>query len=365
MRLGCLCALLACVGCGFSVQATPDARAGDAAPDDGAMGDAPVDGPPFTGTSPRKLVFANAASNVDLLDFPVLVLLTPQHIDYAQVGDPLTELRFEDLSAGASDLPYDVETWNPGGVSAIWVQVPEIVAGSDDDFILMHFGAGENGTHDPETVWESYELVAHLGASLSDAAGNGHDGATTIPVMPATGRVGDASRFTGTPMQRIAFAGTGGLVSGWQAFAFELWIRPAYTNVINVTGEPDVISKGLTLNNGRMFRSGSNLTYQVDVTFENGTRYLNGAAPLGTWTHFVYACDGTTLRFYRDGVLAGSDGTSGSGLLSSTSQLILGGQTPLVGEIDELRLSATNRGPDWIRAQHLTMTDQFVTFTDP
>lgn len=369
MRLRGIAITFACAfaGCGFSVpgtSGTPGDAGGDAA-GDGPLADGAPDAPPFTGTSPRKLVFDNTASNVTLVDLPVLVRLTPQNIDYGQIADPQVHLRFEDTSAGISDLPFEVDTWNPGGTSAIWVQVPEIVAGSADDSILLHFGAGVTGTPDPEVVWESYELVAHLGPSLADSAGNGYDGTSMGPVAVAPGRVGNASRFMGVPMQRIGFASTAGLFSGWTQFAVELWVRPDYTAVASVPGEPDVLSKGLTLNNGRMFRSTGTLTFQIDVTFEAGTEYLNGAAPLGAWTHFVYTCDGTTLRLYRNGSLMGSQGSGGSGLISSGSPLVLGGQAPLVGEVDELRVTAGNRGPDWIRAQYLMMTDQFVTFTDP
>jgi len=345
----CAWGLLVLGACGFSINSEAPPLV------DGAIGDGSTDAPPVTG-SPRKLVFANAGSATDLVGFPVLVLLDPSNFDYATVPAGPSDLRFED--AGLA-LPFEVETWNPGGTSAIWVRVPQIDAGSSTDFILMHFGASENSVQDPEAVWADYELVNHLDA-LTDSAGNGYDGTATNATL-APGRVGQGRRFAGGGSQRIIFASTGGLLSGWSEFSFELWIRLDYAAIANIPGEPDVISKDGVLINGRIIPSA---TYQVDIQFVDGTEYLNEPLPLQQWAHVIYVYDGSTLRLYLDAANAGSLQTT-SALASSSSPLVLGGQSALRGDLDELRVSQTAWSADWIRAQHRSMTGQFVTFANP
>lgn len=350
--------VLACAGCGFSVAASTDSGV----PGDGA--DAPaIDAPPFSGTSPRKLVFANAASATNLVNFPVLVELTPSNIDYGMVPDPRVNLRFE--GDGRTSLPYEVESWDPTGTSVLWVLVPQLDAGSNTDSILMHFGPSVTGLHDPDVVWAGYELVAHLGASLADATVNGYNGvASAASVTAGTGQVGGSARFAGGGPQRITFQGSSALLNTWAAFAFELWIRADYGALNEVTGEPGVINQDGTLINGRLIPQ---LRYQVDVTFDSGTEYLNTMLPFRQWTHVLYTFDGRYLRLYRNGQITGSADTGGGGhqLAASGGPLAIGGQNALKGDLDELRVSAVDRSADWIRAQYASMTRQLVTFTDP
>lgn len=64
-----------------------------------------------------------------LTNFPVLIELSPDVLgfDYADFADPATntDLRFAgpDLDV---ELPYEVEHWNTGGTSVVWVRVPEL-----------------------------------------------------------------------------------------------------------------------------------------------------------------------------------------------------------------------------------------------
>ncbi|WP_129783356.1 DUF2341 domain-containing protein [Promicromonospora panici] len=74
------------------------------------------------------------------------------------------ELSF--FGADGAPLPFEVETWAPGGTSAVWVRVPSLPAGGARP-VWAYFGGGA-AANDPTAVWgEQYSLVEHFG---SDAA---------------------------------------------------------------------------------------------------------------------------------------------------------------------------------------------------
>lgn len=354
-------------GCGFSAAQATDGGGGIDAGGSDTVDAALLDVPPTGLPSPRKLVFANTASPSNLDDFPVLVAPTPATIDYAVVTNPMTELRFTD--AGGGDLKFEIEYWNPGGESIVWVEVPRIDASSDADHIFMHFGPGEVGTHDAAAVWGDYELVTHLGGSLQDRSNHGHD-ATLVNTLASGGYLGGATMFSGLGDQRITFDSSTGLFDGWTRFALELWIRPEYANIAAINGEPRVLDKGDSLNGGRLFPTFAvppAIVMQVDLHLtSNNDVYLNAPTPPDAWTHILYTYDGDAVRLYRNGTQQGMASVSNKQLVPGTLPFFLGAASNgFRGLIDEVRISRVARSADWVRAQHLSMTRQFVTFTDP
>jgi hypothetical protein len=339
--------------CGF--QLNPTGGPGIDARSDGAL-----DHP-----SPRRLMFDNPTVS-PLVEFPVLVVLEPSKINYGAIADPRTDLRFEDLDG--TTLPFDIETWDPTGRSSIWVRVPQIDASSSTDSILVHFGAGVGANNiASDLVWSRYELVTHLGATAVDAA-NSYDGTVTNATAGA-GQIGDATRFTGAN-QEVRYTTSGMVLTDWDAWSFEMWIQPQYATLVEAEGQPNaVIGKGpnTSIQGGRIEHmvGEPELWFQVDVHFSTGTpAYLNTDLPLGEWSHILYTSNGTTMELYRNGIVVGSANRSAT-LDTTQGAIVLGGNSPMLGAIDELRISDTGFGPDWIRAQHLSMTGLFVTFTDP
>jgi len=114
----------------------------------------------------RKFTFTAPSLSQNVTDVPVLVTLTPSRIDYSKVKPNGDDLRFTDASAspGVAPLPYEIESWNPGGTSSIWVKVPQIDKNSTTDSITLYYGnpAAADGQN-PASVWDSsFTLVQHL-----------------------------------------------------------------------------------------------------------------------------------------------------------------------------------------------------------
>ena len=351
MKLAGVAALL--LGCGF--HAHPGTADG---------GDGPsADGPPVDVPTAniRRLTFDNSASTIALDEFPVMVALSPQRVDYAQVADPTTDLRFEDLDG--SNLSFEVERWTPGGVSIVWVKVPRIDAMSMTDAITMSFGAGI-GAADPIGVWTQYEQVTHLGDLLTDSTGHGHD-ATPAGVTSVDGKIATGTMFAGDNA-RLSF--TGNTFDQWPRGTLEGWIHPNYGSANLMGNEPRVIDNGGALTNGRLFSaSTSSMVFQIDVQTNGGTTsYLHPQTQPNTWTYFAWTYDHDTITMYRNGTSDGADQIGGHNF-PNAGPIVLGSDQGNAANMtfDELRVSQTDKPPQWIRAQYLSMTDAFVTYSTP
>jgi hypothetical protein len=351
--------VLVLAGCSFRHGG---ASTGDAGPDAAVipMPDAPPDaGPPPT--SPRTLVLNNSAGATTMTNFPILVALDRSKIDYSQVENPLTDLKFTDSSG---NLAYDVEHWDAAGESDVWVRVPSIAARTTTQSLTMAWGPGV-GAAAPLTVWSAEEMMLHFEPPLIDPSG-AYYAPTAINVPSVPGQIAGSARFAGTGDERITFNNAGDLFNGWPAWTLQFWIFPDYATIGDVTGEPAIMDKGGSLALGRFFKSGANLTLQIDLHLTGGNdAYVNTDCPLRQWTLVTYTFDGRFVRIYNNAVAGGTfDTGSAEQLQASLSAFHLGASSaPFAGNLDELRVELVAKSPDWIRAQYLSMTRQFVTFS--
>ena len=119
----------------------------------------------------QQLTFDNSAQSETLTDFPVLIVLNAGNIDYTQTNDDGSDLRF--FAADGTELAYEIEQWNEGGDSSVWVRVPQITAGSSTDSIWMYYGnASAESGENPAGVWDSnFVGVWHLNAEQAGTGG--------------------------------------------------------------------------------------------------------------------------------------------------------------------------------------------------
>lgn len=341
--------------CGFDVSTS-------SLQDSGGGRDSDNDAPPVAVTSPRILTFDT--QNIGTVqNAPVLVRLDPSRIDYRGLSDPRTDLRFEDPDG--TMLPFDVEVWTPDGVSVLWVKVPQIDGGSTADFIRMHFGPDCcQMMPASDLVWSDHELVTHMGATVIDAA-NAYDGVAS-GTSDADGLAGPATAFTGDN-QRVTFPTSGPLLDGWQTWSVELWVRPSYANVAEADGRGNAVidkGSGSALQIGRLEVTAAQvLWFQADIHYEVlPTAYINTSVDLSVWTYLVYSSDGSILSLFKNGNLVATASRQGRVEYGMTD-IVLGGASPFLGAIDELRISDRAVTADWLKVQYRSMMDQLVTFS--
>ena len=120
-----------------------------------------------------------------LTNFPLLIVMGEHLADfhYDQFESPTGgDLRFADPSL-SEGLDYEIESWDPAGLSYVWVKVPTIATNTD---YIWAFWGNEFMTNPPASttngaVWsEGYEAVWHLnnevGGRFLDASTNQNDG---------------------------------------------------------------------------------------------------------------------------------------------------------------------------------------------
>ncbi len=340
--------------------------------------------------SPRAIVFANAASLVDLSQFPVLVPLEPGDLAYARISDPARDLRFHD-EATNEDLPFEIEHWDPATESLVWVKVPTIHAGSTTDRILLYYGADAGGAEDAAGVWADYDLVFH-GDALVDSTGKSTptlrpDTTGALPTI-APGMIGNGVAFSGGNGQRVELANHPDLMSLWSQFTIELCVQPTYapdpynlgtTNNGATPIEPTVFGKpGGAVQNGRLRNTTqgvpSPLLMQTDFYWASGLRLEGQVAPYipdgGEWSQVTFAYDGKDLLWwYRNGTALDFYTMPGPQMTvadpNGESMVLGGGEGPLLGMIDEMRITHVYHDVNWVFAQYLSMTKHFVTIGAP
>jgi len=336
----------------------------------------------------QKLVFDNSAQAEALSDFPVLVALDTDVVDFGQIKDQGEDLRFVDPDSGAA-LAHEIERWDEGGTCIIWVKVPRIEASSNQDFIWMYYGEPDAAdAQDVDAVWSNgYVGVWHMDGDPSG----------TPEGIPDS----SPSAKHGTAINMLA----DDLVEGHLGFALDF---DGSDDVVGINGSHaigdvlDIVGGPLTLE-GWIYPTGGNGTVvakrndgstQWQLQIEHVTAgadfnpsfvrsgisggsdfwYTSASYSLGSWYHLAVTAgaDGAAQAIYVNGVSVPIT-ASGSGDLVprhvptpvSIGARWAGPPTPgflLTGVIDETRVSATQRSDAWMAAQHLSMTRSFVSF---
>ncbi|NIV48139.1 MAG: DUF2341 domain-containing protein, partial [Gammaproteobacteria bacterium] len=308
----------------------------------------------------RALVIDNSAQSQGLVDFPVLIRLDATRIDYGLTQPGGLDLRFTD--AGGTLLSHEVEHWDPGGESVVWVRVPLIPGGSTTETLFMYYdNPAATNAEDPAGVWSNgYAAVWHLHDDLLDSTPNANDG-TNQGSTDTLGQIGDGQFFDGA--SHIDMGSSPSLeLTG--TLTLEAWV--AISNP-----ESAVYSRVLSKKGAWNAGAGYNLEYRASTNWVtslgSGSNWARAdSVDLDTnWHYLSTTFSGTTGTIYVDGVDRTTDSTV-TPVAANTQPLLLGrlsgGGSHWSGALDEIRISNVVRSPDWTAAQYLSMTDTFLAF---
>ena len=361
-----------------------------------ACADTPVDWTKYAHSFTVK--FSGYSGTTTLTDFPVLVRISESRIAfplYAKCKVPDGgDLRFSDASGTL--LSSEVECWNPGGESLVWVKVPSLNA---DTVITGHFGCSSPDAVTPSDVWSNGFLgVWHLGAEGSSdqpdsvAGGNSFLLNTTYAdgVRAGTnGVAGLAAAFNQRSDNKGAYSISdgSGKYSGFEKFTVEYWTYYDDHDVGGLSKNARVLNKN---NAWSAYEASSNGKMGLSFKAQNqsGDKYVIPAnnqtkTQKTEWNYTVSVFDGRespdadTLynrAAYLNGQSLTTTATTGliASMASSNNSLFLGnvsdsGTEPYHGIIDEVRLSTVTRSADWVKATYdsIATNDQFAVSEGP
>ncbi|MBO7687965.1 MAG: hypothetical protein J6V72_16380, partial [Kiritimatiellae bacterium] len=258
-----------------------------------------------------------------------------------------------------TQLPIEIENWNPSGMSIVWVKVPSF--SKDTELTLLWGAEADELTPLRDNIWDGARLVMHLAdgkdSSTYNTAFARSENATEEGAVGTANTFGnEAKKYNGT-MQNGQIANMG------SRFTISFWLNSAN---LGKTASGAAVSEYLFV--GMVPASDAQFAvlhgYKAGLLelfmphwVNNGTDPRNASALpiLGDgWHHYAWTYDGTTLVTYRDGKQNSSTAVSFT-LKTATNDHVfrVGGASSsayLSGALDELRIESVARTAEWIAA---------------
>ena len=324
-------------------------------------------------TNHKTLTINTTASGANDLNtvynFPVLVRLTTANAPGFGTNSG-NDFRFSKTSY-AQAFPYQLDYLSPTkDTAAVWVLVDTVLGNSASQVIVMHYGnVSASNASNGGAVFDTgnaFRGTWHLGetggTNFSDATLHGVTGISEnwTSTADTAGIIGRAQKFDSVSHHYITMGPGKTGITGNVPRSIEAWIKGNQS--VSWNGIVGYMPNNATANTWfELEENASNPTdYCVDFY---GTDYTS-TTPTNdqAWHHVVGTYDGTTGRFYVDGVLK-ANGAPTSTQSTIDSFLIAwrqNGGSYFKGVIDEVRLSSTARSADWVNLsyQNQNLTDQ-------
>ncbi|MFZ4396655.1 MAG: DUF2341 domain-containing protein, partial [Kiritimatiellia bacterium] len=312
-----------------------------------------------------RLSFRDTGLQQTLTNFPVLIVLNTNRVNYAEFLPNGADLLFH--TPDGAVLAHEIEQWDTNGNSYVWVNVSQISTSASGNFIMMRWGnaAASNSAH-PADVWNSdYVGVWHLAdadntvADSTRFAWNGVNyGADGV-----TGQVGRAHHFDGAshvtlPADSLRTIGNGVSVSLWLkgdnarcpiGIAFQ-----ASRNFGHVM-TAEMLDRWGNVN----WRSYTENNYCSKTPQAN--EYMN------QWNHWLFVKNSAagTMTIYLNGqTWATASGKTAAYEIADTFQLgsYWDGSIGYHGAIDEFRVAAKTLSASWAAAEYRAMNDALLIY---
>jgi hypothetical protein len=308
-----------------------------------------------------------------LIDFPLLVQLDDQHLDRSRLRDDARDLQF---TLDGQPLAYEIEDPGaPGGPPVIaWVRLPKLFG--RDTTIRVDHGGGEPTVESSMPVWSaSYAAVFHLAeaaGSTRDATGH-YPGSSVTEVgapgpSPAPGWISGGRAFVSTSRNAIQVDARDLMYS---PFTVSGWLY----ETMRPQGFHALVSREHESAGANAFWIGDQGgTYQGEL-FDTAEQFVksNVAAKLGQWVHLALTATSSVATLYIDGVVVQTSGPlAGFPAPTRLNPIVLGADNNsatsmpnsdfLDGRLDEVRVETVARPAEWLRVDHLSMTDQLIRY---
>jgi len=288
-------------------------------------------------------------------NFTVLVSVTDPALKTLANGGHVANANGFDIgfyadSGGTAKLKWEVEKYNgiTGNLIA-WVKIPSVSSTSDTPFYLFYGDPSiTTDQSDPLNTWDSnFKAVYHLGngTTLTATDSTGGNNGTLINSPTATaGKINGAAHFVHSSSQAVGLTNPGDFPIA-TAWTMETWVKPS------TDGNVALLWGGTSNNGPHMVLPGNN-TWRVG--FWGGADVNGTGVDTSAFHHIAGTFDGSSLRLYKDGSLIAGP-IAASPATSSNPGAVIGsafGAFYFNGDVDELRISSTNRSAAWITTEY-------------
>ena len=342
--------------------------------------------PALAATKSVTLRVTGYAGTARLENFQALVKLSEGAYGFRYAdsdGSNGSDLWFEDSSGTV--IPHEIDTWNAGGESFVWVKIPTVLPSTDADFptaITMHYGDAAAKRATSDKVWTGFAGVWHMGnvsgtTKEPDATGNGLDaqpqksdnGSTTASnasMDAAAGKVGK-SRTNSTATNNkngLAAPDYSSAVSDKSVFTVSGWWKANGSSQF-----AKLFTCGSTTWSSWMWGA----THDKDSEYKKILRVQSGGASClsnipvddcryNGFVYFTFVYDGTTVTVYSNGRQVAQT-TSATANTANAYGLVIGGvkygalqqNSGWNGWYDEVRMYDGAQLPDRVKADYDTM----------
>jgi len=319
----------------------------------------------FESAQRMRIGFPGYDSGQVLTNFPAVIELGAHRTGFSYALFASAEghdLRFTDPEG--TILPFEIEQWDVGGTSTVWVCVPELEP-TGADYIWAYWGNAALSLPEYATngaVWTDFVGVWHMAqADARDSSVNSFHGTAKGSVTPSPGMLAAANDFDAdndyiAVPDHAKFTLSGDYsISGWICS----------DNI----GSQDEMFVGTYDRYGFMFGIRSGGANELQAWTAGQWKSSGTGIPDGQWTHVAYVRQGSSGRFYVNGapvrtvsaiaINNGGELQLGAGGTSWTSQRF-------DGRVDEVRIAAAARPGDWYRASWLNQSgDAFAEYGPP
>jgi hypothetical protein len=288
-------------------------------------------------------------------NFTVLVSLTDPALKTIANGGHVANANGFDIgfyadSGGTTKLKWEVEKYDgTTGNLIAWVKIPSVSSTTDTPFYLFYGDPSiTTNQSDPVNTWDAnFKAVYHFGngttLTATDSTG-GNNGTLFNGPTASAGKINGAAHFVSSSNQAIGLANPGDFPVA-TAWTMETWIKPT------TDGNVALLWGGTSNNGPHMVLPGNN-TWRVG--FWGGADINGTGVDTTAFHHIVGTFDGSSLRLYKDGSLIAGPTAASPTTSSNTGAAIATsfGAYYFDGNVDELRISNTNRSAAWITTEY-------------
>ncbi|MDP6523196.1 MAG: DUF2341 domain-containing protein [Kiritimatiellia bacterium] len=315
-----------------------------------------------------QISFDGYAGSETLTNWPALVRFaeTIEGFEYNTFASTNGhDLRFADAELTGL-FNFEIEEWDTGGESAVWVQLPELPPagtniwaywGNPDETTLPAYAT--NGS----TWSEGYTGVYHMalsGSTVEDSSLDTFNGTLQNDPAEIDGIIGKALDFDGNDWVSLPNMG----ISGDHSVAFETWFY----------------YQGGTANDGFMAFGNATLREACSLRTQGNAQFhyyfwsddlssSNVGDMSDKWTHVAATYNAVTSErwIYYNGVQVGYQVMANDPNFADANYRIANstqGSEILTGDMDESRFSRTWRSADWVMASYSNQVpgSTFVTY---